>query len=349
MTPRRPSGAGAAALCLSALAAGCASFTGDAGRSQGAASAATVRSAPPAAAVRGTIPAPAARGAAPPAAHPGATADSIAGPLRLVRPLAPETIARTMQEAEAMYRQRRADEALKAYATVVAVDPMNAHAWLRLGNLNQQAGRETEALEAYLQASLTVPRSEQAEVARGKSLLNIALLGLAQARRAIDELDAMDLPELEEQLEDVARQAWAQRLRARRAAEPFATSEPAREPVAVPADTTVAPVTPRVPGTSGTSGTSAARPAVNAAAPADRGARAAAVATGVHTDRLRADREPRADPVEPYTVDRWIARPRRPIAARPPGRASLAEPVTEAPLPPAPRVETIRGGTAVRR
>lgn len=139
-------------------------------------------------------------------------------PLVLTRPLAPETLARVFAEGESAYRARRLEEARAAFATLVEIEPTNAHAWLRLGNLHQQAGRDDDALDAYRQASLTVPSSRTEAEARGKALLNIALLNVAAASRAIDEVDAMRLGALADVRSDTARQVGAQRHRAVRAA-----------------------------------------------------------------------------------------------------------------------------------
>jgi len=49
---------------------------------------------------------------------------------------------------------------------------------------------------------------------------------------------------------------------------------------------------------------------------------------------------------EPYTVDRWVAKPRRPPAPRAVGRSAVSEPITPTPLPDPPKVEMFRGGNA---
>lgn len=160
---------------------------------------------------------------------------SMAGPLRLTRPLAPETLARVLAEAESLYRARQLEQARQAYATLVELDPLNAHAWLRLGNLHQLGGRDAEALEAYRSASLTVPATRADAEARGKALLNVALLHVAHASRAIDELDAMGLATLGDARGDVARQVGAQRHRANRAAtRDFETPRPQRDTAEAP-------------------------------------------------------------------------------------------------------------------
>ena len=150
--------------------------------------------------------------------------------------LAPGTVARALADAEASYRAGRLVQARQSYEALVRVDPLNAHAWLRLGNLHQRAGRDDDALEAYRSATLTVPSSRAEAEARGKALLNIALLGVASASRAIDELDAMGLGALADARAEAARQAGAQRHRAARAAvRDFGAPHPGDGPDAAPA------------------------------------------------------------------------------------------------------------------
>jgi hypothetical protein len=50
---------------------------------------------------------------------------------------------------------------------------------------------------------------------------------------------------------------------------------------------------------------------------------------------------------EPYTVDRWVAKPRRPAAPRAVGRSAVTEPITPTPLPDPPKIEMFRGGNAM--
>ncbi len=174
------------------------------------------------------------RGAPPGGLHADAPRGAVApGPLRLARPLDPETRARALEEAESAYRARRFEQARRAYATLAELEPLNAHAWLRLGNLHQHAGRDDEALDAYRNASLTIPSTRAEAEARGKALLNIALLNVAAASRAIDELDGMRLGGLADARTDAARQVGAQRHRAARAAaRDFGASRPGDDPAA---------------------------------------------------------------------------------------------------------------------
>lgn len=282
-------------------------------------------------------------------------ARAVLGPLRLVRPLEPETIERAVQEADSLYLGLKASEAHAAFAAVVELDPLNAFAWLRLGNLHQRAGRDGEALDAYARASAVPPVSAAAAEARGKALLNIALLSVARAGRAMDELDAMNAVALEAAREAAATQVAEQRLRADRATASQSDTEarwpvpgavrvvdtaappvarpsgvvPVPVPVPVPAPVTVpvpvsGPVTVPVTVPVGAPAARTARPAMPAAVPA--------VA------------EMPSDAFEPYTVDRWIAKPRRPAARPVTARSAVTEPLTPSPLTPPPVIESFTGG-----
>lgn len=289
-----------------------------------------------------------AEGASPrpaPAGAPSAASVTGLAPLALLRPLAPETIERALKEADALYRSRQSAQALQAYATLVEIDAENPQVWLRLGNLHQQAGRDEEATDAYRRAARVRAATPAEAEARGKALLNIALLGIADATRAIDELEAMKLSALDDTRAAVAEQLGTQQRRADRTAEQRLA--PQSSPGAQPAPATPAiqpaarslhatPVSSASPGPTAAAGTSPPRPASTAA--------------------VRTSPAPAAPPTpapaeafEPFTIDRWIARARRVTGARIAGRSAVSEPVTESPLPPLPVVETHRGGTGGRR
>jgi hypothetical protein len=251
--------------------------------------------------------------------------------MRLLKPLLSETIERAAQEADSLYRGARFGEAQAAFATVVELDPLHTFSWLRLGNLHQQAGRDVEALDAYGRASAPPPASASAAEARGKALLNIALLSVARAGRAMDELDAMNALTLEAMREEAARQVADLRQRAE-----FA--------MAGRGDTGS-----RLPNAS------TGRVAGPPSSPPVRAAETAGPRVGPPPARTETTAKPAAEPripltagttaaFEPYTVDRWIAKPRR--AATRPGqaRSTLTEPLSPTPLPPMPVVESIRGG-----
>jgi tetratricopeptide (TPR) repeat protein len=258
-------------------------------------------------------------------------------PLALLRPVASETIERALGEADVLYRSGQASQALHAYATLVEIDAANPQAWLRLGNLHQQAGREDEALDAYRRAVRARSATPAEAEARGKSLLNIALLGVADAIRAIDELDAMDLAALDDTRDAVFEQAGAQRRRANRMATRWAAAEGASSARPVPPPAALLPPP-------------AARFPSPVALPAPPSAPLAPpTATAASAPPPAARAAPAVEPFEPYTVDRWVARARRLAGVRTTGRAALSEPVTESPLPPPPVVETFRGGAGGRR
>ena len=202
-----------------------------------------------------------------------------------------------------------------------STDPSSQDAtyWFRQGNQLQRAGRESDALQAYLRATQTpVPGDSGVQQtsgstgpggpadaeARGKAWLNIALLHVSQASLAIDELDALRVSSLRSVRSDAARQVGAQRHRAYRAANEVLGIEVPSVPVA--------PVAP-----------------------------AAAQAAQLNPST------PPTQAFEPYTVDRWIALPKRasvrPSPSASSGRSAVVEPITESPLPPAPQVERLQG------
>ena len=275
-----------------------------------------------------------AAGPRPPAVQPAmprAQVDALLGPLRLVRPLAPETLERLLDEGESVYRARNLPQAFEAFGTVVELEPRSVHAWLRLGNLHQQAGRDPEALHAYRQAGRGVPRSARDDAARGKALLNVAMLGIAQAEEALEAFDREHDPDDAEANPDAtasARDEAAWRLaelqrRADRHGElppPPARRAPARADGARAADR--------------------AAPVSGAAGPDDAAGRTRHDPWAARRARVDA---PEEEAFEPYTVDRWTGRARRPGVRPAPARGALVEPVTASPLPAAPAVDVLRG------
>jgi hypothetical protein len=133
-----------------------------------------------------------ARMPAPSYATTRAQVNAVLGPLRLVRALSPDTIERLLLEAESLYRSQNHTQAFEAFATVVELEPRSIPAWLRLGNLHQQAERDGDAIDAYDRASRGHARTVAEVRSQGKALLNIALLGVAQADRAIEAFDDID-------------------------------------------------------------------------------------------------------------------------------------------------------------
>jgi len=308
-----------------------------------------------------------ARTPAPSHAASRAQVDALLGPLRLVRALSPDTIERLLQEAESLYRSQNHGQALEAFATVLELEPRNVSAWLRLGNLHQQAGRDAEAVDAYERAGRSRARSATDARAQGKALLNIALLGLAQADRAIDafdDLEALDDPdpeglrpvrdELLRRLSSVRQRvdrfdvradeaagarsdAWEPERRVARERRTGAWEDPDRRRNDRGAhryddDPDVDAPIPLRPDPRERSLSAPARRAVAEPEPH----RAVGGGAG----------EPRA--YEPYTVDRWTGRSRRAPSAAPIGRALLVDPPADLPLSPARPVDVLRGGPAGR-
>jgi len=260
--------------------------------------------------------------------------EALLGPLRLIRPLASETLERLIDEGESVYRARNLPQALDAFATVVELEPDAVHAWLRLGNLHQQAGRHAEALNAYRQAVLARPRSARDDTSRGKALLNIAMFGIAQAEQALETFERDHDPDDDQPLFESlvpTRDDAAQRLAdARRRADRHL--EPATVTVTAPRG----PV--RAEGAGALERTPSARPRAPAVGAGDR-----AAADPPPARRARGDRDTDDDAFEPYTVDRWTGRARRAPVRPAAGRGGWVEPVSEVPSTAVPPVEVLRG------
>lgn len=258
--------------------------------------------------------------------------DALLGPLRLVRPLAAETLERLIEEGESVYRARNLPQAFDAFATVVELEPDAVHAWLRLGNLHQQAGRHAEALNAYRQAVRARPRSARDDTSRGKALLNVAMLGIAQAEQALETFERDHDPDDDELLaeslrparDDAGRRLADVRRRTDRHLEPATISAP-RGPV-------------RAEGAAALERMPSAQPRATAVGGGDR---AAAVPPAARL--ARGDPDADDDAFEPYTVDRWTGRARRTAVRPAAGRGGWVEPVSEVPAPTAPPVEVLRG------
>lgn len=142
----------------------------------------------------------------------------------LTRPISRTTIAQLLSDAEAAYRRGDLDEATDTFKSVTVLEPANSIAWLRMGNLHQRAGLDEQALSAYWRAVRPFPDADASpsdprqREAVAKSWLNIALLNISRASRAIDALDQLELSSFNTPRQDVARQVGAQRHRAYRSA-----------------------------------------------------------------------------------------------------------------------------------
>jgi uncharacterized membrane protein (UPF0127 family) len=129
-------------------------------------------------------------------------------PLTLVRPLAPETLTRLLDDADSLYRGRQWTRAMEAYQGLVELDPGNRTAWLRIGNLHHQRNQLGAAAGAYRKAAQgSVPTRPPADgrpipdspaapdmaETRGKALANLAAVNLELARESLAELQSLRL------------------------------------------------------------------------------------------------------------------------------------------------------------
>jgi len=129
-------------------------------------------------------------------------------PIRLVRPLAPETLARLVDEAESLYLARQWPRAMDAFRSITEYEPAHSLAWMRIGNLHHQRNQLTAAASAYRKAagnqnssaSQALPSPAQGQPGsnpdplRARALANLAAVNLELAKGALAELDALGLP-----------------------------------------------------------------------------------------------------------------------------------------------------------
>lgn len=92
-----------------------------------------------------------------------------------------------LAEAEQLYRGGRYDDALPLFRAVVASNPGQAHAWLRIGNLMHRKRDWFDALSAYRRAA----RPDADPAIREKAVYNVALLNLELARQALKRLERL--------------------------------------------------------------------------------------------------------------------------------------------------------------
>ncbi|MBK8767481.1 MAG: DUF192 domain-containing protein [Burkholderiaceae bacterium] len=147
---------------------------------------------------------------------------ALLGPIHLLRSLAPETIARLLDEAESLYRGRQWVQALEAYRGLIELDPRNRTAWLRMGNLHHQRNQLASAASAYRKAAqLPAPAPEagglepatrEATDVRAKALANLAAVNLELARESLNELQTLRLPidSVTAGIRDTAAAEWRQ-------------------------------------------------------------------------------------------------------------------------------------------
>jgi len=121
-------------------------------------------------------------------------------PLALVRPLAPQTLARLLDEAESLYLARQGARALEAFRQITELEPAHRGAWLRIGNLHHQRNQLEAAAQAYRRAAalaadgIPEPEGDANASVRARALANLASVALEQAREALAELQQMRVP-----------------------------------------------------------------------------------------------------------------------------------------------------------
>ncbi|MEZ5660987.1 MAG: hypothetical protein R3E83_21480 [Burkholderiaceae bacterium] len=95
-----------------------------------------------------------------------------------------------MERAEAAYRARRYDVALEHFGMVAASED-HPLAWLRIANIWHRQGQVAMAMDAYGRARDAAARLGQQHGLRERAIMNIALLSLDQAQRALDAAGAV--------------------------------------------------------------------------------------------------------------------------------------------------------------
>ena len=112
----------------------------------------------------------------------------------------PEAVEHVLGESERAYSESRYQETIQLLEAVLADQPHHARAWLRQANALHRLDRRDEAALAYRRASdlsskrLAQARSPDPESADvlSKASANLAILGIEQARQALDALGPAD-------------------------------------------------------------------------------------------------------------------------------------------------------------
>ncbi|HEY0877295.1 MAG TPA: tetratricopeptide repeat protein [Zeimonas sp.] len=140
--------------------------------------------------------------------------------------------ASLQSQAEDAYRMRRFDEAVTLYDRLLALQPSNAHAWLRLGNVHHQRRDWFKALAAYRRvAARSLAGVDTEPSLRAKAIYNTALIDLELARLGLRSLERLGEAAL-----DAADPAPLAREidRTQRRLEALSTSEPVARPAPAP-------------------------------------------------------------------------------------------------------------------
>jgi tetratricopeptide (TPR) repeat protein len=102
---------------------------------------------------------------------------------------ADESLESLYSRAEAQYRDRRHAEAQRDFERVLKREPRALHAWFRMGNLHHARGDLAAAVHAYRKVIELTPMNAIEHDSREKALANLAILGLEQARVALERLN----------------------------------------------------------------------------------------------------------------------------------------------------------------
>ena len=101
-------------------------------------------------------------------------------------------LAALQSQAEDAYRARRFDEAVIGYERLLALQPSNAQAWLRLGNVHHRRRDWFKALTAYRRAAARSHAGVDTEPSlRAKAIYNVALINLELARQSLRSLERL--------------------------------------------------------------------------------------------------------------------------------------------------------------
>lgn len=135
--------------------------------------------------------------------HSRAEVERILGPLLLTSELSPDSMQVLVDEAETQYRLGRKDQAMEGFVAILALTPRMSMAWLRIGNLHHQAGRDSDAIEAYQRAVTFSSLNQEERPTRDKALLNISMLYLDKAGSALSILEQAALNQVAKSANDV--------------------------------------------------------------------------------------------------------------------------------------------------
>lgn len=104
-----------------------------------------------------------------------------------------ERISSLQIEAEQAYQTGKLTDALSAFTQLTQLQADPRAAWLRVGNIHHQRGELGQAIRAYRMAARGGDTDAISVQTRAKALFNIAVIGLEQAREALDTMVTLPL------------------------------------------------------------------------------------------------------------------------------------------------------------